>query len=339
MGFKEALFYERLAPTLRQFRIPDVYVVQRDDRDLSFIMIMEDLVRAGCAVPDGTWGIAPDSAARALEELAALHVRYEDPARRAADVPWASPASARPAPGIGLLRFGLDNHRDKMTSAVERTAEIYVDHHAALIELWASGPGPATVVHGDTHTGNLFVDAGRTGFLDWGVINVTTPLRDAGYFLTMAMQPDDRRAHEVDLLKHYLAARAGPRRRRDQLRRCVAGAPLARALHRAGRVSDPHVPRRRTTETQGVRRGPFTACRSGARRPRITRRTARRHRPAINRPIVLLNDQFRLECRSRLRERRTLDAHRVRSVRGRLAAAKNPQGGGSAGRIRAVLRG
>lgn len=207
MGYTEALFYEQLAPHLPQFRLPDVYVAQRNDSDLSFIMIMEDLVHGGCEVPDGTWGIAPDSAARALEELAALHVRYEDPARRAAEVPWAPLARTRPAPGLGLLRFGLDNHRDKMTAAVARTAEVYLDHHAALIDLWASGPGPATVVHGDCHTGNLFVDKGRTGFLDWGVINITTPLRDAGYFLTMALQPDDRRAHEVDLLKHYLTAR------------------------------------------------------------------------------------------------------------------------------------
>jgi hypothetical protein len=95
-------------------------------------------------------------------------------------------------------------------------AEIYVEHHAELIALWSGGPGPATVVHGDPHTGNLFDDGGRTGFLDWGVINVTTPLRDAGYFLTMGMQIEDRRAHQVELLRHYL-----------DVRRAMGGAPIA----------------------------------------------------------------------------------------------------------------
>lgn len=28
--------------------------------------------------------------------------------------------------------------------------------------------GERTLIHGDTHSGNLFVDAGRTGFYDWG---------------------------------------------------------------------------------------------------------------------------------------------------------------------------
>ena len=62
-------------------------------------------------------------------------------------------------------------------------------------------------MHGDPHIGNLFDDGGRTGFLDWGVINVTTPLRDASYFVNMAMQVEDRRAHEQELLRHYLDAR------------------------------------------------------------------------------------------------------------------------------------
>ena len=64
------------------------------------------------------------------------------------------------------------------------------------------------MIHGDPHIGNLFDDHGRTGFLDWGIINVGAPMRDAGYFLTMAMAIEDRRAHERDLLRHYLDARA-----------------------------------------------------------------------------------------------------------------------------------
>ena len=113
----------------------------------------------------------------------------------------------RPAPGRSLLRYGLDNHRDRLSDAFAETAEIYIEHSGELVSLWANGPGPATVVHGDPHIGNLFDDRGRTGFLDWGVINVTTPMRDASYFINMAMQIDDRRAHERDLLRHYLEAR------------------------------------------------------------------------------------------------------------------------------------
>jgi hypothetical protein len=207
MGPKEVFFYERLAPHL-PLRVPDVYVARHDPRDESFVLLMEDLSASDCRVSDGTWGITADSAAGALEDLAALHVRFEDPERRLAEVPWAPLAQDVPPYGMAPLRYGLDHHRDRLSDDFARAAEIYIADPVELKRLWAHGPGPATVVHGDTHIGNLFDDGGRTGFLDWGVINVTTPLRDASYFITMAMQIEDRRAHERDLLGHYLEARA-----------------------------------------------------------------------------------------------------------------------------------
>jgi hypothetical protein len=206
MGPKEVLFYNRLAPLLT-LRVPDVYVARHDPRDESFVLLMEDLSMSRCRVSDGTWGITADSAATALADLAALHVRFENPTRRLAEVPWAPLAKDVPPYGMASLRYGLDHHRDRLSDEFAGVAEIYIAHPAELVHLWANGPGPATVVHGDTHIGNLFDDEGRTGFLDWGVINVTTPLRDASYFITMAMQVEDRRAHERDLMRHYLESR------------------------------------------------------------------------------------------------------------------------------------
>ena len=207
MGPKEVQFYNHLRPLLPAMRVPDLHVADFDPRDQSFVILMEDLAHNGCQVPDGTWGIGPDAAAAALEDLADLHVRFEDPVRRMAEVPWAPLARDGRAAGLGLLQFGLDNRRDKLSDTFVRCTETYLARHAELIVRWADGPGPATVVHGDPHLGNLFVDHGRVGFLDWGVINVTTPIRDAGYFITMAMQVEDRRLHERELLQHYLDAR------------------------------------------------------------------------------------------------------------------------------------
>jgi hypothetical protein len=206
MGPKEVHFYSRLAPDLA-LRVPDVYVARHDPADDSFVLLMEDLGGSGCRVSDGTWGITPDSAATALEDLAALHVRFEDPQRRLAEVPWAPRAEDVPPYGMAPLQFGLDHHRDRLSDTFAQVAETYIADPARLKRVWANGPGPPTLVHGDTHIGNLFDDGGRTGFFDWGVINVTTPLRDASYFITMALQSEDRRANEHDLLRQYLGAR------------------------------------------------------------------------------------------------------------------------------------
>jgi hypothetical protein len=205
MGRREALFYSRLAPAL-SLRVPDAYVTLHDERDGSFVLLLEDLVTTGGAVSDGTWGIAPDSAARALDELAEMHVRFEDPARREQDASWVPRASHGSSYGATMLRYGLDHHRDRLSDDFAAVAEIYIDRSDALHALWQAGP--ATVIHGDPHIGNLFDDHGRAGFLDWGIINVSTPMRDVSYFLNMAMSIDDRRRHERDLLRHYLDRRA-----------------------------------------------------------------------------------------------------------------------------------
>lgn len=207
MGPKEVHFYNDLQPLVPHFRVPAIHVAVTDPDDGSFVMLMEDLEGNGCLVPDGTWGIGADAMAVALEELARMHVRFEDPEVRARVAPWAPIAREGRAYALAPLRNALDHHPGNMAPEFARGAALYLERAQEMIVRWADGPGPATIVHGDPHLGNLFLDGDRVGFLDWGVINVTTPIRDAGYFIAMAMQPEDRRAHERDLLRHYLDVR------------------------------------------------------------------------------------------------------------------------------------
>ena len=102
------------------------------------------------------------------------------------------------------LRAVLDAHGDALTPAYVAVGELYVEHHARVDELWNAGP--QTYIHGDTHVGNVFLDGPRVGFLDWGLSRVSTPLRDVSYFLTMSVDPDERRRSERDLLRLYLDA-------------------------------------------------------------------------------------------------------------------------------------
>jgi aminoglycoside/choline kinase family phosphotransferase len=203
MGHREARFYAELAPSIAM-RVPEAHVARTDD-DGQFVLLLEDLVTTGGEVSDGTWGIPVDSVAGAIEDLAALHIRFDDPARRAAEAPWVRVSSPTRDYAAGMLREGIDHHRDRLTDTFVDIAELYIEHHEELQRLWHEGPH--TVIHGDVHIGNLFLDHGRVGFLDWGIINVNTPMRDVSYLMTMAMSIEDRRAHEGDLLRHYLDLR------------------------------------------------------------------------------------------------------------------------------------
>ena len=166
------------------------------------MLLLEDLAESGCTVSTGPESPSPDAAAKALEDLAAMHVRFADAERRRAEADWVR--EAPPASDYGSLRLqeGLDRHRDRLTDAFAEMAAVYVAKRDAIHPIWDEGP--RTVIHGDAHIGNLFDDAGRVGFLDWGMTTLSTPLRDLSYFICMTLTVADRRGHERDLIRHYL---------------------------------------------------------------------------------------------------------------------------------------
>jgi len=200
MGLREARFYDSLAPLL-SLRVPVAYVA-RYGEDGRFVLLLEDLESSGCRLPDGTWGIAPDAAAVALSELAQFHLRYLDETRRRHELSWLPVGRHNSAYAAPMLRYGIDHHRDELSDHFVELAECYIAQPEVLHELWRRGPH--TALHGDPHIGNLFDDHGRIGFLDWGIMNISTPMRDVSYFINLGLSIDDRRNHERDLLGHYL---------------------------------------------------------------------------------------------------------------------------------------
>jgi Phosphotransferase enzyme family len=204
MGTREARFYDEVAPSI-DMRIPTSYFA-RSSADGAFLILLEDLAARGCSISDGTWGIPADLAAGAMTDLARLHVRFEDANRLAAVRPWVTAAPAMSSGStVPLLREVIDQNADVLSEAYIAVAEMYIADPDAMIALWAHGP--QTMIHGDPHIGNLFIDEGRVGFLDWGLLAITTPMRDVSYLMTMSMLADERRRHERDLLRHYLDVR------------------------------------------------------------------------------------------------------------------------------------
>jgi aminoglycoside phosphotransferase (APT) family kinase protein len=203
MGEREASFYADIAAIV-DLRVPRAYWASTSE-DGGFALLLEDLVATGCSFSDGAWGVSASSAAEALEDLARFHGRFGDPSARAAAAPWlAAPRKPTDAATAGRLRLVLDERRDVLTPAYIAAGELYVEHHQRMDALW--NEGPQTLIHGDPHIGNVFLDRTRVGFFDWGLCRTSTPLRDVSYFLTMTVDPAERRQNETDLLRLYLDA-------------------------------------------------------------------------------------------------------------------------------------
>lgn len=209
LGVAEARLYREIGDEL-PVRAPRVWHSEHGD-DGAFVMVLEDLEAAGCRFPKASDPDVVSVAESLMDELALLHATY-----RGRELPWLKTAEGmRRMPTDGelaaqrthFIKLGLDQFGDEMGPAFRELSELYIDRSGDVIALY--GEGEQTLIHGDGHIGNLFVDpndGGRTGFYDWAVACRAPGVRDVAYFLGNSMPIEVRREHEAALLDRYLAA-------------------------------------------------------------------------------------------------------------------------------------
>jgi hypothetical protein len=203
MGVAEARFYRDLAREI-PVRVPAVWFAATEGHE--YVMVLEDLVASGCRFP------TPDDAdieARArdiVEQLAALHAPYWDSERfgPGRDLDWLTERGSRGGGGgRTFVKQAVDTMGDQLDESFHRIADIYLARAPEIVQLWREGAG--TLVHGDSHLGNLFVDAdgARTGFLDWAVLCRAAGMRDVAYTLCNSVPADVREPIERELVDRY----------------------------------------------------------------------------------------------------------------------------------------
>lgn len=203
MGRREVAFYRELANEV-PMRVPEAHFAAHDPDSGDFVLLLEDLAATGCTFVDGEVGVSLEFAEQAMDAYAALHARFAAASARA---PFPiDPMPRMPEYGVGMLRHALATRRESLSEAFVSVAELYVEKTLAVHDAWEVGP--ATLLHGDGHATNLFEDAGRPGFFDWGLFAAGPAMRDVSYFLCMSLSIELRRAHERTLLERYLARRA-----------------------------------------------------------------------------------------------------------------------------------
>src|SRR6202020_3212297 len=97
-----------------------------------------------------------------------------------------------------FIQLGLDQFADELGPTFRAFAELYIARSGDVIALFSEGEH--TLIHGDDHSGNLFVDGRRTGFYDWAVAARAPGLRDVAYFMCNSLPVETRRAEEDSLL-------------------------------------------------------------------------------------------------------------------------------------------
>ncbi|MDG2029141.1 MAG: phosphotransferase [Acidimicrobiales bacterium] len=198
MGRKEARFYDEIAGEV-PMRIPQAYFAAHGERS-EYIMVLEDLAAVGCKFTTRLEPLADDQSGQLIGGLARVHAHFWEDPRFDDELSWI-PAPMRGEMGAQLVDSSRQQFEDDFPPVFGDLCRLYVEHHDAICDLWDAGP--KTLIHGDCHAGNQFVDDGRVGLYDWAVISKSPGIRDVAIYLGNSCPTELRREGQEDWLRTY----------------------------------------------------------------------------------------------------------------------------------------
>ena len=208
VGLGEALFYGSIAERTGVRTLRSVYA-DADPGTRASIVVTVDVEAQGGSFLDPLSDYTPDQVAQSLEQYAQLHAAT-----------WLDPEVGRLrwldtwlphvllGRGVPVIQGNFDGPIGAGVPERTRDAQRLQDAYA-LVADEATTASPWSVVHGDAHVGNLFLDSeGRSCLVDWQIVQRGPWYLDVGYHIASSLPAEQRRASERDLLRHYLDALA-----------------------------------------------------------------------------------------------------------------------------------
>jgi putative component of membrane protein insertase Oxa1/YidC/SpoIIIJ protein YidD len=209
MHLSEVQAYRDVLPVLK-LPSPTCYFAEFDPERAQGVVIMEDLAARGVTFCHPLQPHGRDQVARRLAELARFHAQTWDSPEFAPGGRWDWVPTIVPEGGGYLAQF---LEPEVWRSFVElprgRAASVYFQERtwmeSALQRLVALATRqPHVLLHGDTHLGNLYVEAdGTPGFFD-SLPHRWPALQEVAYHITGALDPLDRRRWDRELVAFYL---------------------------------------------------------------------------------------------------------------------------------------
>lgn len=210
----ECLFYKNIAHEM-PIRVPKPYVAAH--RGSRFTLVLEDL-HSDASVklftnPDMIAGPDLGTVRKCLEAFATFHGAFHGltPTTRELLLPHRTHPFRSPL--MSNLSRTINNAA--VGPCLKKCPEIFTPAHADLYRRAMSRwddllawwfDEPLTLIHGDSHLGNFFVDGDKMGMLDFQAAQWGKGIRDVQYFLIDSLPPDTLAQHEGALVQHYVDA-------------------------------------------------------------------------------------------------------------------------------------
>lgn len=204
----EIRFYTQLASTVA-VRVPACHHAEMDPDTGDFVVLLEDLAprRQG----DQIAGCTPRQARPAAVNLAGLHgPRWKDASLL--EVEGLEPTDAEQADLLAnILGQATEVFLDGLGDLVSAADATLLREFVGLCAPWILARSDRFgLVHGDYRLDNLMFGADDDVVaVDWQTLALGLPARDLAYFVETSLAPEERRAHERDLVAAYHAALVG----------------------------------------------------------------------------------------------------------------------------------
>lgn len=204
----ETFFYRNYGGRY-ETRTPDCLFADSDD-DGNSILLLDDLCKLGAQFQEPTVAGSPDLIAAGLEAMA----RYQAAS-------WMDPELWK----VDWLRNGgsfdagncldwiydpqhwdeyQDRPRVQLLHPSLRDRDRLLEAHTRLRRDWLRR-APWALSHGDAHFGQLYsLPSGEARMIDWQCVQVAHHMQDPANLIVSGLSVADRRAHDRDLVAHYL---------------------------------------------------------------------------------------------------------------------------------------
>jgi hypothetical protein len=201
----EARFYKEAAQVVPAL-VPD-FLAAESEPGRGATLVLRDVTESGAIAGNPDDMLTAAQAALVVAQLARFHAYFWDKADLVQRLHWLAGPVRRLEDRLGtalavpLMKRGLHMAEQIVPYAVRALALRYARHRAHIMRSLSNAP--QTIVHHDCHPGNLFWIQSQPGFLDWQLVRFGEGISDVAYFLATALNPEVRRAHEVELVAVY----------------------------------------------------------------------------------------------------------------------------------------
>lgn len=189
---------------------PKIFAHALGEAPGEFYLLMENLTDRSAICPKVIPALGVERIASLLTNLAALHAAWwQSPRLDSGELAWLERSTSGKL--THFLQHGGWDPIDVEFQIPYKAAilgEIGIDRAHMNRAFWRRqeqlDQWPQTLLHGDAHPGNIyFLPDGSVGLLDWQLARRGPWAHDVSYAIISALDPDDRRAHERDLLRDY----------------------------------------------------------------------------------------------------------------------------------------